>query len=518
MATGRPSRLPPSKADSRQAVRQLERLQQRRLPLDVLQCNEVLRSFAQGGRWQEGIELIQRLGQWNLKLDAVSLSAIFSAMKKDKKKPWQNAMLLLDSLGVVPDTIAMNGMLPLLPWRYALHSLEEMPKRKLQRDQVTYNAVLKTLENKWQFILEVLNSMPAQRLMPDLANWNTAIKACGTCQQWEWSLHLFQSLPIDPSEVSFISILSALPGSCWSLALRLFQLAMLRKEHSPQNVSWIRSALLQVLANAPGKSAGGAGPWDHALHLLTSTDESPRDFDVASVLKSCMRSGREDLVRPLLRSLNGQRYSFNSLLEEFGQLGQWQNSLDLLSLMIASRVLPDEYTYGLCIGSCNTSGAWQLALRLLGVMPARSLTPQLKTFQVTAGVCAHAGEWQAVLRLAETLEPEESSRVVSWALEVCYLRRHSAAAAALASASAAARGAGAALASRATGIDTEESVRSQYLMAMQTCVACRDWPLVLELFETLPQVRVTTNGILSELLQPADPLKGSKKTWPSDGA
>ena len=39
---------------------------------------------------------------------------------------------------------------------------------------------------------------------------------------------------------------------------------------------------------------GGAGPWDHALHLLTSTDESPRDFDVASVLKSCMRSGRED--------------------------------------------------------------------------------------------------------------------------------------------------------------------------------------------------------------------------------
>lgn len=44
----------------------------------------------------------------------------------------------------------MNGMLPLLPWRYALHSLQEMPERKLQRDQVTYNAVLKTLEKKWQ--------------------------------------------------------------------------------------------------------------------------------------------------------------------------------------------------------------------------------------------------------------------------------------------------------------------------------------------------------------------------------
>ena len=35
-------------------------------------------------------------------------------------------------------------------------------------------------------------------------------------------------------------------------------------------------------------------------------------------------------------------------------------------------------------------------------------------WQVTAGVCAHAGEWQAVLRLAETLEPEESSRVAPW--------------------------------------------------------------------------------------------------------
>ena len=30
----------------------------------------------------------------------------------------------------------------------------------------------------------------------------------------------------------------------------------------------------------------------------------------------------------------------------FGQLGQWQNSLDLLSLMIASRVLPDESLFG----------------------------------------------------------------------------------------------------------------------------------------------------------------------------
>ena len=46
---------------------------------------------------------------------------------------------------------------------------------------------------------------------------------------------------------------------------------------------------------------------------------------------------------------------------------------------------------------------------------------------------------------------------VSWALEVCYLRRHSAAAAALASASAAARGAGAVRLASATGIDTEES-------------------------------------------------------------
>ena len=34
---------------------------------------------------------------------------------------------------------------------------------------------------------------------------------------------------------------------------------------------------------------------------------------------------------------------------------------------------------------------------------------------------------------------------------------------------------------------SDRPVRSQYLMAMQTCVACRDWPLVLELFETLPQ-------------------------------
>ena len=37
--------------------------------------------------------------------------------------------------------------------------------------------------------------------------------------------------------------------------------------------------------------------------------------------------------------------------------------------------------------------------------------------QVAAGVCAHAGEWQAVLRLAETLEPEESSRVAPWSRE-----------------------------------------------------------------------------------------------------
>ena len=52
----------------------------------------------------------------------------------------------------------------------------------------------------------------------------------------------------------FISILSALPGSSWIMALHLFE--KMRDPNdlgSKNNVSWIRSALLQVLANAPMK-------------------------------------------------------------------------------------------------------------------------------------------------------------------------------------------------------------------------------------------------------------------------
>eukprot|EP00438_Fugacium_kawagutii_P021729 Skav236223 [mRNA] locus=scaffold132:51353:56125:+ [translate_table: standard] len=102
-----------------------------------------------------------------------------------------------------------------------------------------------------------------------------------------------------------------------------------------------------------------------------------------------------------------------------------------------------SYSYGLCIGSCDSHGAWQLALRLLGVA------------------------WQ----------PNAAN--VSEALDACHLSRQSAAAAQLALATAR---------QRATEAE-KDAVRARFLSAMRTCVSCREWPLVMDLFERLPQVQ-----------------------------
>eukprot|EP00435_Cladocopium_sp_Y103_P006948 s1176_g2.t1 len=463
-------------------LRKSFRQHQKRAAVDLKRCNAVLSSFAKGDHWRSSLELISHFSSWNVQADTVSVSMAFSAMTRER--PWQNALHLLDSLDLALDTmpgttgsieiftnlprtrwiwdespnvlrIAMNALMRLLPWRRALNLLQWMTEGRITPDQITYNAALNALDStrNWQLVLELLASMPEQRVTPDLRNWNSAMKVCGHAGQWSWALALFHELSA-PDNVSFLTAISACPGAQWPLALHLLALA--------DDVATC-SATLQVLATS--------GMWQISLHILTRNGDDWRDFDVA-----------QDL-RPMIRALNGQRFSYNTILEEFSRLGQWQKSLDLLSVMISSRVPPDEYSYGLCIGSCDTAGAWQLALRLLGVMPARSLTPQLKSYQVAAGVCAHAGEWQAVLRLVEMLGPEDTNKV-SWALEVCSLRGHGRTSAELAL--------HASLPRDAEAEDPE--VRLRFLMAMQTCVSAREWPLVVGLFEQLPQVRVTTNG------------------------
>jgi pentatricopeptide repeat protein len=71
--------------------------------------------------------------------------------------------------------------------------------------------------------------------------------------------------------------------------------------------------------------------------------------------------------------------------------GQWQQALQLLSVMPKAGLLPNEITYNSAISACEKGEQWQLALNLLSVMPERSC------WDAAAGMLSECSCWDAAV-------------------------------------------------------------------------------------------------------------------------
>ncbi|CAE8614882.1 unnamed protein product, partial [Polarella glacialis] len=73
-------------------------------------------------------------------------------------------------------------------------------------------------------------------------------------------------------------------------------------------------------------------------------------------------------------------YHFSAAISACEKGGQWQQALNLLSLMPEASVAPNEITYNATMSACEKGGQWQLALSLLSLMPEARVVPDKITY------------------------------------------------------------------------------------------------------------------------------------------
>jgi pentatricopeptide repeat protein len=93
------------------------------------------------------------------------------------------------------------------------------------------------------------------------------------------------------------------------------------------------------------------------------------------------------------------KITYNAAISACEKGGQWQQALNLLSLMPEAKVVPNEITYNAAISACEKGGQWQLALNLLSLMPEAKAVPNKITYSAAISACEKGGQWQLALNL-----------------------------------------------------------------------------------------------------------------------
>lgn len=85
---------------------------------------------------------------------------------------------------------------------------------------------------------------------------------------------------------------------------------------------------------------------------------------------------------------------------------QWQQSLDLLKLMVRRKVPPDRVCFSSATSACGRAMRWDHALALLASMPAMQLVPDFVSRSTVVAACASALSWSKALSMALALREE----------------------------------------------------------------------------------------------------------------
>ncbi|CAE8626802.1 unnamed protein product [Polarella glacialis] len=140
----------------------------------------------------------------------------------------------------------------------------------------------------------------------------------------------------------------------------------------------------------------------------------PNEITYSAAISACEKGGQWQQALNLLSLMPEARVvpneiTYNAAISACEKGGQWQLALNLLSLMPEAKVVPDEISYNAAISACEKGGQWQLALNLLSLMPDARVGPNEITYNAAISACEEASQWQLALNLL-SLMPE--ARVV----------------------------------------------------------------------------------------------------------
>eukprot|EP00435_Cladocopium_sp_Y103_P039286 s2293_g10.t1 len=178
----------------------LLRLPQIRLKLDAFSLTGALQAAAVAVQWQRCLGLL-----W-LQRGVVAQSPAMAACQRGQK--WQLVLLLmrdLGSMGNLPDVLSYNAAMSSCQspaWQHTLTLLKELQAQQLQVDPTLYsNAMTARVNGLWSDCLAFLSSFAARidgvAMVSDASATNAVILSCVQVNGWDAAIHWFQQLRHD---------------------------------------------------------------------------------------------------------------------------------------------------------------------------------------------------------------------------------------------------------------------------------------------------------------------------------
>jgi len=242
----------------------------------------------------------------------------------EKGGQWQKAFELFDELqrrGLEPEIITYNAMISNCEkggqWEKALELFDELQQRGLKPDVITYNALISACENdgggQWEQAFELFGDLKRRGLEPTVITYNAMISACEKGGQWDKALELFEELQqrgLEPTLVTYDAMISASETTGHLKEACLMFLEAYERQYYPQLLT--RGLLdLHDLSAAVARTAVRAAledllrsPDERKIHLLPSR----RDFGIITGRGNRSVDG-EPIVRQAILALLREEYA-----------------------------------------------------------------------------------------------------------------------------------------------------------------------------------------------------------------
>ena len=178
--------------------------------------------------------------------------------------------------------------------------------------------------------------------------------------------------------------------------------------------SYLMTSMLQLVSMS--------GMHEDALRLFDSAVAAgfePSVHNFSPLLKSCgtAQKARELLQRMEFVGIQANVISYTAAIKSCENTGDWRSALELLDLMRAASVTPNEITYCCVINVASRGLAGDVAVNVLREMLDLQFPPNLLCYGSALTACAKVGMWKEVETLLTEMEqhglPLQESVIIS---------------------------------------------------------------------------------------------------------
>ncbi len=349
-------------------------------PLQTVHYNVLLASLAPARRWQEAIELMERMRKRGIPRETVTYNSLLNVLEHGGR--WKLAMKTLRRMrkeDVPPDTITFTSAISACSkqgeWRTALLLMHTMRAAGVEPNTITYTAAIAACERagEWKRALRLLLQMRERGVEPDQTTFNTAIGACGRAGEYQRALSLrddMVSAGVEPNVITYNCLITAHANAAPPLVERARELlAEMEEVHglTPDLIS--HNAHLAALAHA-GDAVGAIEKVD-GLHAATGL--TPDAISLTTAISACAEAGAWEEAVELLGQLraSGARLStlpYSKTIAALAKGGRWQQACGLLQTISSEGLSHNALTTNLVLGACEAAGQHVAALSELATL------------------------------------------------------------------------------------------------------------------------------------------------------